>query len=105
MSCDFPDAAQSAEAILRRMEEFGLADSISYTMYMATLIQSRCSVNSAKNVSTICENMLRSYLDGNMNVKPMCQAWNTVLSAWVHCWHPDRAEGLLSSMQCDFCDD
>jgi pentatricopeptide repeat protein len=100
-----PDAARYAEATLRRMEELGLADSISYTMYMTTLVQNRCEVESALAVSTICENMLNSHLAGNVNVKPTCQAWNTVLSAWVRCGQPDRAEQLLYRMQRDFCDD
>lgn len=49
--------------------------------------------------------MLKSYLAGNINVKPTCQAWNTVLSAWVRCGQPDRAEQLLNRMELEFYDD
>jgi pentatricopeptide repeat protein len=99
------DAAERAESIMKRMEDAGLADTLSYTQFMAILVgkDKRYSPRQvAERVQNIGNNMLQCHLGGNRLVKPSTQTWNTIINAWVQCGRPDKAEELLQRMENEF---
>lgn len=99
------DAAERAERIMKRMEDVGLADTLSYTQFMTILINKDKRYPASKiaeRVQNIGNNMLQSHLNGKKFVKPSTQTWNTIINAWVQCGKLDSAEDLLKRMEHEF---
>lgn len=71
-----PEAPERAEAILNRMLGLGLADTISYTTVISAYAN-RGDTESAQRAQLLLSHMQELYEQGNDNVKPNCQTFNT----------------------------
>ncbi|GKY92195.1 hypothetical protein MPSEU_000190700 [Mayamaea pseudoterrestris] len=92
------EACERSLAILQYMEEQRLASTVSYTTVIGTLANLGTKA-AAMFANDILENMQREFLNGNMEVQPDQQTYNSLLNAWVRCGETQRAELLLRTME------
>ena len=97
-----PEAILRARAVLDRMAKRSLSNCISYSTYIAALANQR-STEAAQEANEILDTMNQMYADtGNVAFKATAQTVSSVMSAWVHCGQPQRAQQLLDRMEADY---
>eukprot|EP00814_Leptocylindrus_danicus_P015987 CAMPEP_0116026082 /NCGR_PEP_ID=MMETSP0321-20121206/13575_1 /TAXON_ID=163516 /ORGANISM="Leptocylindrus danicus var. danicus, Strain B650" /LENGTH=651 /DNA_ID=CAMNT_0003498685 /DNA_START=121 /DNA_END=2074 /DNA_ORIENTATION=- len=105
-SCKYePDAAERAEALLRRMEEMYASgnksvkpDTVSYTTVIDAWSKSGNKAVAGERADALLKSMDDMFLSGNEDVKPNVFTFTACLNAFAASNDPARAEALFERM-------
>jgi len=105
-SCKYePDAAERAEALLRRMEEMHASgnksvkpDTVSYTTVIDAWSKSGNKAVAGERADALLKSMDDMFLSGNEDVKPNAFTFTACLNAFAVSNDPTRAEALFERM-------